>query len=81
MKIKLNLNEEIADKIIVKLLKSQYYSILEDINKVKETNEALGIYSWDDADLELEELEKSLEHFDFVTEYFSGPNWKNKRKG
>lgn len=77
MEIKIDLNEEIADAIISDHLKSQYYSILDDINKVKETNKALGIYSWDDPELELKKLKKSLKHFEFVTEYFSGPNWKN----
>lgn len=76
MKIELNLDNEIADKIIAQTLKDSYLSILDDINKVKETKQPLGIYSWDDVELELKELEKALEHFDFVTEYFSGSNWK-----
>lgn len=75
MELKINLLDEIGDEIVVKVLKDSYDTITSEIDEVKSTNKAVGVYSWDSVEDELEGLNKSKEHFEYVLEYFGGANW------
>lgn len=76
MTFTVDLCSDLADEIVAKSLKEQYKTVLADIETVKSTKKAQGIYSYDYEE-ELEALEKAKKHFAFVVEYFTGPDWDN----
>lgn len=69
MSLTINLDEEIAGKLTLKSLKDTCSDLEEDLEKVRNQNEALGIMSWDYEE-EVEMLENAISHFEFVLAYY-----------
>ena len=60
------------DDIVIASLRDSRDNLLVDLETIKETGEPVGFFSWDDAEIEKDEINKYVEAFNTVLFYYSG---------
>ena len=62
------------DSIVVASLKETRDGLIDDLNTIKETGKPIGFFSWDDVELEKDEIIKYINALDSIIYYYSGEN-------